>query len=62
MKRQKVFRIFAGKKTGQGSIDKEGFSSNGEFMHYLAPTKKDAIKKFNKENRGYVIYDILFNR
>lgn len=55
----KPYKIFAGKKTGRGSMDAQGFSSNGEFYTYLATDVKHAEKQFKKENKGYRIYDIL---
>lgn len=55
----KLFKVFAGKKTGAGSTDSEGFSSNGSFYNYLAKSKNDAIRQFRREHKGYEIYRVL---
>jgi len=56
------FTIFAGKKTGPGSKDKQGFSSNGEFFRYMATSENDAIKQFRSRHKGYNIYNVTVNR
>ena len=59
MAKQKVFKIFAGSKTGAGSTDSQGFSSNGSFYNYLATTRIGAINQFRKEYKGHKIYRVL---
>lgn len=51
-----LYSVFAGRKTGPGSRDKQGFSHNGEFFSYLATSAKDAERQFRVKHKGYNIY------
>lgn len=61
-KNRQIYKIFAGKKTGLGSRDAQGFSTNGQFYGYYETTKDAAIKAFKKDHHNYTIYNILTPR